>query len=307
MDALGGLGPFLLPMIGVGLAMIPIVMLIVFASLALFMWSAKRIWPYPRAIGKWASDWRNFIPLVLVTLPVLIIMIALALGDNTIALLARFALFLFVGPVLGLVIFLAMIAAAVKSTRWLWPMYRGLVWGTAPWLWGLFQRGGVAPAEGLERKAVAVPRKRAVRAPKREELPRRALRGYSLRTAGIAGRLQATTVRFTNTIGGLSGKMTAVLSSSVQFVRRNALKLAFPLVLPIALAFVVLAVPFIPLMAVFMLPVLLISRVRDRVRGEGGKASGTRRVGAFAMPGISGLNRRIDAIIDRLMRLFHLK
>lgn len=48
--------------LGAALVVGPIIALFAFASLALFIWSWRRIWPFLVGIGRWGANWRNFVP-----------------------------------------------------------------------------------------------------------------------------------------------------------------------------------------------------------------------------------------------------
>jgi hypothetical protein len=55
--------PFII-LIVLGMAVVigPIIGAFLFASLALFIWSVRRIWPFWVGVGRWGANWRNFVP-----------------------------------------------------------------------------------------------------------------------------------------------------------------------------------------------------------------------------------------------------
>ena len=49
-------------LLGGALVFGPIVAAFAFASLALFIWSWRRLGPFLVGVGQWGADWRNFVP-----------------------------------------------------------------------------------------------------------------------------------------------------------------------------------------------------------------------------------------------------
>ena len=49
-------------LLGAVLVFGPIVALFAFGSLALFIWSWRRLGPFLAGVGRWGADWRNFVP-----------------------------------------------------------------------------------------------------------------------------------------------------------------------------------------------------------------------------------------------------
>ncbi|RLC93470.1 MAG: hypothetical protein DRI40_08740 [Chloroflexi bacterium] len=317
---LEALGPFLLLFLAIIAIALPIGALIVLASLALFIWSAKRIWPYPRAIGKWVASGRNFFPLLVLVLIVFTAAFALAMLDPTAFLglmflpfapimmlagehlLAAFVLLVFMA-----LVGLAMIVWVVRASRWLWRAYTRVFWGGIPWVWNTIW---TRVPEQVERRPL--PRAPAAKA-KRVSLGAQARQYWDwveVRLAAAIGFCASSALRIINwlqrTIGRAQGWLLAAAAALGGFLVRNALLLAFPLILAIGVALIAASMPFIPLYTVVILPYLLVSWVWRRLRRGEVSDSGT-SPGAPTLLGVASLERRIQKSIDFVLRLLRLK
>jgi hypothetical protein len=107
----------ILIIVGAALVFGPIIALFAFGSLALFIWSFRRIWPFLVGIGRWGANWRNFVPffgLVFVVLAILILLIVYGPG---IMLLIVLPLLLIIVPIFLFVFVLALVVWVVRLFR----------------------------------------------------------------------------------------------------------------------------------------------------------------------------------------------
>lgn len=116
----------------VGLAILPFVLLAGMASLALLIWSWKRIGPHCVNFGRWVGDWRNFTPLsILGILAAMTLVVFLYILPQ----LRTFWIILLVvhGIVTIACLTFAIIAWTLWFHRWFWPRYRSFFWRGLAW------------------------------------------------------------------------------------------------------------------------------------------------------------------------------
>lgn len=116
----------------VGLAVLPFALLAGMASLALLIWSWRRVGPYCVNFGRWVGDWRNFTPLSI--LGVLMAMTLVVL----IYILPQLRIFWIVllavhGIVTIVCLTFAIIAWTLWFHRWFWPRFRSYFWRKLAW------------------------------------------------------------------------------------------------------------------------------------------------------------------------------
>lgn len=280
--------PLVLIVIGVVAMVLPIALFLGLVGLALFLWCAKRIWPIPRAIGKWAGQWRNFVPLAFLVFVLFIMAIlpAVISPDAMMAMMiAPAALFfgLFMRfPLAGLLLlgfgfiaFLASIVWIVKFARWFWRVYTRFFWWMFqifPWTWDLLWRripGGIESTlqratrreEAVAPKPVPVVVTPPPQVEKPKPLPRE--RPRPSLSAGFA----LMVLRVRRILNRIWSGLRGALSGFIGFFKRNGLLLALPFFLVAAVIGVGVAMPFIPLYALFALSFLGAKRVFGQIRG----------------------------------------
>jgi len=107
----------ILVILGAALVISPIVALFAFASLSLFIWSMRRIWPFWVGIGRWGANWRNFVPFFGLVFIVLTILILLLIYGPDIMLLIVLPLLLIIVPIFLFVFLLTLVVWIVRLFR----------------------------------------------------------------------------------------------------------------------------------------------------------------------------------------------
>jgi hypothetical protein len=107
----------ILIIVGAALVFGPIIALFAFGSLALFIWSFRRIWPFLAGIGRWGANWRNFVPFFGLVFVVATIFVLLALYGPIILRIIVIVLLLIVLPIFLFVFVLALVVWVVRLFR----------------------------------------------------------------------------------------------------------------------------------------------------------------------------------------------
>jgi hypothetical protein len=316
MDALG---PFLLPILLIVAALIPVGILVVIASLALFIWSSKRIWPYPRAVGKWAASGRNFFPLAVLVTLVFAATFVLAMVEPTALLglmILPFLPIVWLGAdnimaALVILVFLflvglAMIVWAVRSSRWLWRSYTAVFWGGLPWMWNMVWSRIPEQVERIEVRAPMAEARGMGALSWLRDVLQRAEAALLAAVAFTTRSARSFVAWLERSLEGSRKRLTAAVRGVVAFMTRNALLLVFPFLLLMGMALLAASVPLIPLYTVLISPYLVVSWVWKRLKGEGG-SSDVGILGWSPWAPVFWLERRVEAIIDFFLRMVRLK
>jgi len=149
---------------------IPLVLFFGVVALAILIWSWRRIGPYFVNLGRWAADWRNFIPLSCVGLVGVLLLILLAA-----VLPSMLRIPILIVLILGAVLFIifAAIVWTIRFLHWFWPHYRVRFWKVLQWFWDLAWKG--IPGQ-LERRMPGGP-SQVRRPPPKQPVPTRPTRG----------------------------------------------------------------------------------------------------------------------------------
>ncbi len=109
----------ILVLVALGLAVVfgPIIGAFLFASLALFIWSMRRIWPFLVGIGRWGANWRNFIPFFGLVFIFSTIFALLVLYGPRVLSIVMIVLLLIIGPIFLFVFLLTLVVWIVRLFR----------------------------------------------------------------------------------------------------------------------------------------------------------------------------------------------
>jgi len=108
---------FILIFIALAAVIAPIVALFAFGSLALFIWSMRRIWPFLTGMGRWGANWRNFVPFFGLVFVFSTIFVLLALYGPLILRIIVIVLLLIILPIFLFVLLLSLVVWIVRLFR----------------------------------------------------------------------------------------------------------------------------------------------------------------------------------------------
>jgi len=106
-----------LMLIGAVLVIGPIIALFAFASLALFIWSWRRLGPFLAGVGRWGADWRNFVPFFGLVFIFSTIFVLLVVYGPDIVRIIMVGLLLIILPIFLFVFLLALVVWIVRLFR----------------------------------------------------------------------------------------------------------------------------------------------------------------------------------------------